>query len=149
LMTLAFKKWSTVWMQTETKKIPTITSQTVSLNEALLSLSIYFSSLILSYSFIWYLSFHIKDVIWTYLFFMRGPSYTGLEAMMIPEPHFPLIIYFFLLLYYKDKEILQKDILIQNGLFLSMLIHLSCNKWKVVDNQYISKNMIQRQYKMQ
>jgi hypothetical protein len=46
---LTFKKWSTVWMQTETKKIPTITSQTISPNKALLSLSIYFSSLILSF----------------------------------------------------------------------------------------------------
>jgi hypothetical protein len=41
-MTLAFIKWSTVWMQMEMKKTPTKTPQTISLNKALLSLSIYF-----------------------------------------------------------------------------------------------------------
>jgi hypothetical protein len=44
-MTLAYKTWSTVWTQTETKKIPTITSQTISPNKTPLSLSIYFSLL--------------------------------------------------------------------------------------------------------
>jgi hypothetical protein len=51
LTTLAFKKWSTVWMQMEMKKIPIKTQQTISLNKAPLSLYL-LSSLILSFSFI-------------------------------------------------------------------------------------------------
>jgi hypothetical protein len=64
----------------------------------------------------------------------------GLKAMMLPEPYSPLIVLFFSLLSYKDKDILEKapkNIVLYKMvyfllilLFLSMLIHLSCNQTK-------------------
>jgi hypothetical protein len=80
-------------MQMETKKIPTKTQQTISLNKALLSLSIYFPLSFLSFSYLISLLLYQRHDI-DLFFVVQGPSYMGLKAMMLPEPYFPLIILF-------------------------------------------------------
>jgi hypothetical protein len=75
------------------------------------------------------------------LFFVaQGPSSTGLKAMMLPKPYFPLTILFSHFFLIKDKDILEKahkNIILYKMVYfllilllLSMLIHLSCKKIK-------------------
>jgi hypothetical protein len=101
--TLTFKEWNTVWMQMEMKKIPTKTPQTISLNKALLSLSIYFPLSFYHFPLSDISPFIPKTRYGLTLRHMR-PLLTGLKAMMITEPYFPLIIYFSLSSIIKTKK---------------------------------------------
>jgi hypothetical protein len=77
--TLAFKKWSTVWTQMETKKIPTTTLQTISPNKALLSLSLF---IFLSHFMIFISDFYTKDTL-DIFFITQGPS---ASCQLLPSP---------------------------------------------------------------
>jgi hypothetical protein len=105
--TLAFKKWNSVCMQMETKKIPTTTPQTISPNKPVLSLSIYFPLSFYHFPLSDISPFipktqygltlrHIRPLLY------RSQGYDDNWALLSSSD---LI---FSLLYYKDKDILEK-----------------------------------------
>jgi hypothetical protein len=122
------KTWSTVWMQTETKKTPTITSQTISPNKTLLSLSIYFPLSFYHFTLSDISPFIPKTRYWLILGRVR-PLLRRSQGYDVDWAFISSHYLFFSLFYYKAKVTLEKqtkDSIIKHGLCLCLFSFSLC-----------------------